>query len=143
MVDDTTCRPDKAQDGASDRAYFTIWLTKLEELLDERHTTQRDALAIALNGMDKRLDGMNEFRATLRDREALSVTKAEFVLALKPLQDDNRELRDWKSSMTGKADQTALTRTTVVALVGVVSGVVGIASGVVAVVVALVALLSK
>lgn len=126
--------------GVTDREYFKLWITKLEQHLDERWETQNKllnerwdsqnkALMVALDSMDKRLDSMNEFRAALKDRELVTLSRTEFELAMKPIKEDMREIRDWKNMMTGMAKSSDLARVNVVAVVGTAGGIIGIILG--------------
>jgi len=145
----------KPEDGvcSDDRAYFTLWLTKLEKALDERWETQQTALQAALASMDKRLDGMNEFRASLRDREAVSVTKSEFGQFINNTQKDLNDLKllvshgftqnehqayvsavdaklqplhDLKVLIDAKASQSQVTVATVLSVVSTLIAVIGL-----------------
>jgi hypothetical protein len=51
----------------------------LEKEVELRALQQRDALLTATIAMEKRLDGMNEFRDTLRDQAGSFVTRTELL----------------------------------------------------------------
>jgi hypothetical protein len=51
----------------------------LERLFEEKITARDRALTVAMATMDVRLDGMNEFRNTLRDQAAQFVTRDEYL----------------------------------------------------------------
>jgi len=144
-----TVKPvDKIQDDSIDqivvnREYFKLWISKLEEhlderwesqnvLLNERWDAQNKALMVALASMDKRLDSMNEFREALKDREAVTLSRTEFDLAMKPISSDLRELRDWKNMVAGMANAEDLARVNVIAVVGIIGGLLGIVLSVIA-----------
>jgi hypothetical protein len=130
MAEQHTSKPD-CPNGTTIREYFTLWLTKLENALDERNETQQRAVATALAAQDKRLDSMNEFRQALNDRDRVAVTKAELEAALNPLKADVRELRDWKNEMGGKANQSDLSRTTIFAIIALLFGAAGTFIGII------------
>jgi hypothetical protein len=48
---------------------------------EEKFAARDHALSLALASLDKRLDGMNEFRAALTDQATRTVTREEYVLA--------------------------------------------------------------
>lgn len=94
----------------------------LEKYVDTRIEDLERARQQAYSAMEKRLEGMNEFRNTLRDQAGRFITKSD----LKVIEADIRALRDFKSSLEGKADQRALTITTVVAVIGTVLSIISI-----------------
>lgn len=61
------------------------------------------ALKIAHKAMNKRLDGMNEFRAALRDQASKFVTKDEYNPAHLRNEDDISKLREWRSNIEGRS----------------------------------------
>jgi hypothetical protein len=67
-------------DAASDRglAQVSAKIEFLERLMEEKINARDRALTVAMATMDTRLDGMNEFRDTLRDQSAQFVTRDEY-----------------------------------------------------------------
>lgn len=53
----------------------------LERLFEEKIKARDRALTVAMAAMDVRLDGMNEFRNTLRDQATMLVTRDEYLTA--------------------------------------------------------------
>jgi hypothetical protein len=76
----------------------------LRQYIDIRIDAVEAARIVAYQSMEKRLEGMNEFRDTLKDQAALFVTRRE----LDPLQDDIRTLRENAALMQGKASQASM-----------------------------------
>lgn len=68
-------------DTASDRglAQVNAKMEFLERLFEEKVNARDRALTVAMATMDTRLDGMNEFRNTLRDQSAQFVTRDEYL----------------------------------------------------------------
>lgn len=58
----------------------------LKEYVDRRFSDQHDAVQAALAAAEKRLDGMNEFRATLADQGATFARTVEVNLQIKNLE---------------------------------------------------------
>lgn len=56
-----------------DPAYVT-----LRHYVEQRFEQHQRALDLATQAMEKRLDGMNEFRQSLRDQSVLFLTRAEY-----------------------------------------------------------------
>jgi hypothetical protein len=70
-------------DGANDRLLGQVdaKFEFLERLFEEKINARDRALVVAMATMDLRLDGMNEFRNSLRDQAAQFVTRDEYLTA--------------------------------------------------------------
>jgi len=64
------------------KGYFDARFIALEELLNAKIHAQDKAVELAKTSMERRLDGMNEFRATLKDQTATFVTRSELLAAI-------------------------------------------------------------
>ena len=111
------------------------------------------ATIVAASSMEKRLEGMNEFRDQLRDQTGTFVTKPEYaqqvirinedikLLAdiksqfvgrqehdsmLNKLNDDIRILRESKANLEGKASQASVNVAMIIAVIGIILAIVGI-----------------
>jgi hypothetical protein len=79
-----------------------VWTTKaLKKYVDARIADLRDQIGSALGPMDKRLDGMNEFRDALKDQTKDLATKRE----LDALDAQVQELRIKSGGTAGKDEQ--------------------------------------
>ena len=76
--------------------------------------------------MNKRLDGMNEFRQTLSEQSDTFLTKAEYSVFRSRVEEDIRMLREAKSMLEGKASQQALNVTMIISIVGLIVGMLSI-----------------
>jgi hypothetical protein len=65
----------------------------MEALVNERHETAKEELHKALTALDRRLEGMNEFRATLRDQATTLLPRAEWVVSSGTRDRDIQQLR--------------------------------------------------
>ena len=72
------------------------------------------ATEVAKISMEKRLEGMNEFRDALKDAQTQYVTKREHDL----IQADIRILRESKAVLEGKADQKSVNVAFLVSFIG-------------------------
>jgi hypothetical protein len=72
-VDDDTKR-----EIANLKQYFELVIANNEQRHRQTIESQREALNVALASNDKRLDGMNEFRAALSDQSARMTTRQEY-----------------------------------------------------------------
>ena len=97
--------------------------------LDERVTlmAKLNQLAVdkAVTVINDRLASMNEFREAMKDQHNRFLTKEEYKLSSGYAQDQLRKLETAKASLDGKADQAAVTRTTILALISVFFGLAG------------------
>ena len=59
-------------------------------------------------GIEKRLDGMNEFRNSLKDQSLTFPTKNEISVILTRLEEDVRSLRETRAELAGKASNMAM-----------------------------------
>mgnify|MGYP007099595040 CR=1 FL=1 len=109
----------------------------LKEHFNTRIVMMEKAIEIARNGMDRRLDAMNEFRASLKDATMNSPTRNEMQLAIEklevkiqsiiaPLEGDVRDLRDSKNILAGKASQQSVNLSLLFSIIGVVISVTAI-----------------
>jgi len=79
----------------------------------------------AAQTMDKRLDGMNEFRETLRDQASKFVTRAELTIQIDRLTDRQDELRTFKNRLEGKASAISVYIAYAIAIIGIVLNIIG------------------
>lgn len=92
----------------------------LRDYFDSKITSLDKATSVASSNMERRLEGMNEFRAQLKDQAALFFTRAEHQAYLEKVDADIRVLRESKATLEVKASQKAVTFSTIVALIGVI-----------------------
>ena len=79
----------------------------------------KTALDAAHTSMEKRLDGMNEFRDQLKDQAAKFVTREEMISTLKSIQANVEILLSARATEEGKASQKSLNVTMIIAIAGV------------------------
>lgn len=117
-----------------------LFETRLDETvrnLNQRIDTIDTATTLAAVQMEKRLEGMNEFRAALKDQVAQYVTRAEYDADKKAgsaatmereerTDADIRMLRESKATLEGKASQKSVTVVLAISIVGVILSVIGI-----------------
>jgi hypothetical protein len=71
---------------------------RLKELLESRISALEKSITVAYAAMERRLEGMNEFRESLKDQTARFVTKDEF----NRLQDEVKTLTAFKNTVQGR-----------------------------------------
>jgi hypothetical protein len=99
----------------------------LKEYFERLITEQNRSINVARESMEKRLDSMNEFRATLKDQSATLVSLNTFNAWKDKTDSDIRELRDSKAKLEGKADQSQVNRVSGTAMFGLFIGGAGLA----------------
>jgi hypothetical protein len=100
--------------------FFTLWISKVEELFKTRIDSMEEARRLALAAMDKRLDGMNELREALRDQRATYFTKESHELYQKQIELEIRSLQDFKLTLDTKASTKSVNLATGLAVGGFV-----------------------
>lgn len=81
---------------------------------------------MAKTEMDRRLDGMNEFREQLNRQEKTYLPREEYRLQYEPMANDIRVLRESRAELAGKASQTSMNITVIIAIIGFVLSIVSI-----------------
>jgi len=104
------------------RQYVDLKCEGIKGLLNEKISGIDKATDLAAKAMDKRLDGMNEFRDALKDQNKLFVTKEMHDKVL----DDIKFLREEHAKQEGKASQSSVNFAMFIAIAGIFIGIVGI-----------------
>jgi hypothetical protein len=135
------------------REFFDTRIREQEAQFNIKISALEKAIIVAATAMEKRLEGMNEFRDQLRDQTGTFVTKPEYGQQMlrvnddikslsdikaqfigRPehdgmfvkLNDDIRVLRESKANLEGKASQSSVNIAMIIAVVGIILGIVGI-----------------
>jgi hypothetical protein len=98
----------------------------LREYVDIKVSAIETSTRLAYNSMEKRLEGMNEFRNQLRDQNSTFITKAEYSAHMNKLEEDIRMLRESKALLEGKASQTSVNIALGISIVGLILTVLNI-----------------
>jgi hypothetical protein len=105
----------------------------LKEYVDLRFAENQRSIEKAERTMNSRLEGMNEFRETLRDQASRFLTREEVRLMLKPINDracensdaiDSLELT--RAELKGKATQSSVYLAYFISFIGIVLGIVSL-----------------
>lgn len=105
-------------DGITLREYFEALLADLK--------TQIEYSRI---GMEKRLDGMNEFRGALKDQTDKMMPREEYYIQHENLIREIKTLNTFKDEMKGAASRADVNRSTAFGVMGIVIGIIGIILG--------------
>jgi hypothetical protein len=98
----------------------------LRDYVDSRLSAMDRAVVLAREQMERRLDGMNEFRDTLRDQASKFITRAECDLAKDKIEDDVQELREFRAALDAKASQGAVYIAYGLSALGLLLGAIGL-----------------
>ena len=78
----------------------------------------KESVKTAYASMEKRLEGMNEFRNQLDRQTRTFVDKDYFERHCETTNDRMVKLESFKEQMTGKADQRSVTNVLIISLIG-------------------------
>ena len=97
---------------------------ELREYIESLISAQKEATKVAKDEMNRRLEGMNEFREQLRTQASTFLTRERFDVEHELLKEKIEELLLWKAEQQGKNDRANL-----ISIIAVIVSVfVGIAS---------------
>lgn len=105
-----------------------VGITLKEHFESRLHAVER-ATDLAATAMDKRLNGMNEFRETLRDQASKFITREEMNAALKVVIADVEANKTFRNQMEGKASATAVYIGYALSTIGIIIAIVALLSG--------------
>jgi regulator of sirC expression with transglutaminase-like and TPR domain len=111
---------------APDASHHSAEYVTLRDYIDARFCAQEKATEKAYQAMERRLDGMNEFRETLRDQSRTFVTKAEYNVSCEKTSADIRDLLQAKDIATGKASQSSVNMATGISITGLVIAIISL-----------------
>jgi hypothetical protein len=97
------------------------WVT-LRDYVDARFSALALNTEQVVESLTARLDSMNEFRASLSDQSAHFITREEYGIAHRMLEEEARLSRDFRSSQQGKASTGQLWLVSIVSIIGVILG---------------------
>jgi hypothetical protein len=101
-------------------------LVSLKEYIDTRLSAQEKATEVAYVAMNRRLEGMNEFRETLRDQAARLATRTELEASLSTVNSELRQLREFRVALEAKASQQSVNVALAMSLVGLALGIIAL-----------------
>jgi hypothetical protein len=84
---------DTKREFANLKQYFELIIANNEDRHRQAAESQREALRSSISSNDKRLEGMNEFRAALSDQSARMITRQEFDNTRSSLLEKNEQLK--------------------------------------------------
>ena len=98
-----------------------------EKLNEARFQAVERAVEVANGQMEKRLEGMNEFRDSLKDQASRFFTRDEFYSAHGPVLKDIEALKLARATLEGKASQKSVNVAYAIAIIGIVISLISLA----------------
>jgi len=98
----------------------------LREYIDLRFCEIDKSTRLALQSLDKRLDGMNEFRNTLKDQTALFMTKDYYEARHTELAKQVEDLKLSRAELQGKANVNSLYVAYLFSVISLLLGIINI-----------------
>jgi len=98
----------------------------LEGSTDLKYNNIEKNTTLAAKSIDRRLEGMNEFRDALKDQTAKFLTKDEFNTLHNRVEEDIKVLRENKAMLEGKASMTSVYIAYGIGLIGLIIALLGI-----------------
>jgi len=102
----------------------TDWsnIVSLRDYFDSRLSSVEKETMLAKESMEKRLEGMNEFRDSLRDQSNKFITREE----MRSLVLDIQGLRESRAELYGKASQSSVYFAYLISIIGFLVGVINL-----------------
>jgi len=98
----------------------------LKDYLETKINNIEKAVSLAHAAMEKRLEGMNEFRDQLRDQTGTFLTREAYEAKHELLEKQVDELRLNRAMLEGKASQTSFYITLALSLIGLSFGLINL-----------------
>jgi hypothetical protein len=95
----------------------------LKDYVDTRVDSLKELIVSSDKALCSRLEGMNEFRQAMMDQQEKFITKEEYRLAHKPIEDAMIEFREFAARHQGKASTGQLWFVSIISVIGVLLGV--------------------
>ena len=108
------------------KEYLDIRLTELKEYFNSKFEHVEQATKLASDNLNVRLEGMNEFRESMRDMTNQYILRAEYNISKEKTDSDIRMLRETYAEAKGKASQQSVTIAYIIAASGLVIALIGV-----------------
>jgi hypothetical protein len=99
--------------------YIDTRICELEKRLIVMLEARDLALKLSATSLQRQLEAMNEFRSQIKDERIHLMPRSEFAIQHERVLEDIRQLRESKAMLEGKASQSSVTFTMIIAIVGI------------------------
>lgn len=108
------------------KEYVDLALNNLDEKIEQRFISTKDAVDKADRATDKRFESVNEFRQQLNDQARQFVTKEEYKVAHRAIEDKVEQVNVGISRIENRKEGSNLTLLYIVAISSLIFGLVSI-----------------
>jgi len=98
----------------------------LRDYIDTRLRAIEQSTDLTREGLERRLEAMNEIRNALKDQNQTFMTRAEYKPAHDRIVADIQSLRESRALLEGKASQGALNTTLAISIISLIIGLVSL-----------------
>ena len=118
-------------DGANNKSvslkdYINIRFNELEKYMKSKFDEIERAGILSQRNLDARLEGMNEFRESMKDQTASFMTRAEINLITERNRQNIQEIKELLAEARGKASQQSVIIAYLIAFVGIAIGIISL-----------------
>lgn len=116
------------------REYIDLKLSSyvhLKEYFESKLNALEKATRLAADNIEIRLEGMNEWRGTIKDQNLLNVSRTELEQFKERIDSDIRFLRESKATLDGKASNQSVMIGYVLSALGILLGAVSLITSIV------------
>ena len=121
------------KEAVSVKEYLELKISALEQRLGQEAQLHQRAISKAEDSMNARLEGMNEFRAQMKDQQVTFLTRAEFgqfTVAtndrLARIDERIKDLETFKAVLAGKASVPANIMSIVLGIIALILGIANV-----------------
>ena len=120
-------------DGITLREHLETIINSQKEYFESRLAAMDKAVNVSRVTMETRLEGMNEFRNSLKDQSGTFITRTELTLTFDKLHAEIKGLAGrieglelYKSSMEGKASQMSVNIAYLISIISIIFGIINL-----------------
>jgi hypothetical protein len=108
------------------KEWLELKFKSVEELVETKLKAIEEARRLALSSMEKRLDGMNEFRQSLNDMRSSYITRETYDSRHEAIMKEVDELRLFRAAIDSKASQNSVYISYVVSALAIIGALVAL-----------------
>ena len=108
--------------GELNKYYYNRRFKDLKEIFNVKISSIEKAIELAHEEMERRLQGMNEFREQLNNQAHEFITRKEMDIIKAKIS----ELKEFKATLEGKADHRAVSIAYIISFLGIIIGVIAV-----------------
>lgn len=108
------------------KEYFESKFIELKNYMDVKFENIEKSTRFAQDNLNTRLEGMNEFRNSMKDQATQYITRAEHDALITKIDSDVRYLREATAEAKGKATQQSVSIAYIISFIGLLVAVVSL-----------------